>query len=391
MISVAEAQARMLGLATPLSAETVPLNQAIGRYLAENIVARRSQPAADLSAMDGYAIRFADLPGPFALVGESAAGVPFTDSVNAGDTVRIFTGAHVPEGADTVLVQEDARADGVRIYQDGEGPGAVAKHIRRKASDFGQGDFLVPSGTLVSAGAIAAIAMAGYGAVAVGSKPRVKIIATGDELVPPGDLCDDAHLPSSNSIMLQAMLTPLPCVVVDAGIVRDDLALITAAFDDAADYDIIVTTGGASVGDHDFVQDALKAVGAEIDFWRVAMRPGKPLMAGRIGNTVVLGLPGNPSSAFVTAFLFLLPLVRHLAGAESAVPALHSAPLTTDLGPGDGRTEYMRAMLENGAITPFGKQDSGMILPLVQANSLLVRPAGCAATTVGDKAAYLAL
>lgn len=391
MISVEKAQTRMLALATPLPAETVPLDQAVGRYLAQDIIASRSQPAADLSAMDGYAIRFADLPGPFTLVGKSAAGAPFTGGVNAGDAVRIFTGAHIPSGADTVLVQEEVRADGVQICLDGDGPSIEAQHVRRKAADFSQNDVLVASGTLLLAGAIAAAAMAGYGLVAVGGRPRVKIIATGDELVPPGEPCDDTRLPSSNNVMLQAMLAPLPCVVVDAGIVPDDLTLIAAAFDDADGYDIIVATGGASVGDHDFVQDALKAVGAEIDFWRVAMRPGKPLMAGRIGDTIMLGLPGNPSSAFVTSFLFLLPLVRHLAGAKSALPALHLAPAKTDLGAGDGRTEYMRAMLENGEIAAFGKQDSGMIMPLVQANSLLIRPAGCPAAKAGALVAYMVL
>lgn len=391
MIPVAEAQARLLALAAPLPSQTVSLEEAIGRYLAEDILAKRCQPAADLSAMDGYAICFADLPGPFTLVGESAAGVPFTGTIASNQTIRIFTGAHIPAGADTVLVQEDARAEGTHVFLSGDGPGVIGKHIRRRGGDFGEGDRLVSSGALLQAGAIAAAAMAGYGALRVGGKPTIKIIGTGDELMPPGETCDAAHIPSSNNIMLHAILKTLPCTIVDAGIVKDDVKRITAAFEDAADFDVIVTSGGASVGERDFVQDALKAAGAEIDFWRVAMRPGKPLMAARIGKTVVLGLPGNPSSAFVTAVLFLLPLIRHLAGSSAPYPDAGLAPVTVDIQSGDSRTEYMRARLENGKITPFGKQDSSMLAPLVNANALLVRPLGSQPLKAGDFAPYVAL
>ncbi len=391
MIAVAEAQARLLALASPLPSQTLPLEQAIGRYLAEDIIAKRTQPAADLSAMDGYAIRFADLPGPFSLVGESAAGAPFAGTIGSQQAARIFTGAHVPTGADTILVQEDARAEGSLINLSGDGPNVIGKHIRRQGGDFRDGDRLVCSGALVHAGAIAAAAMAGYGALSVGGTPKIKIIGTGDELMPPGKACDVAHIPSSNNIMLHAMLKPLPCTVTDAGIVKDDLKLLTAAFGDAGHYDVILTSGGASVGDHDLVQDALKAAGAEIDFWRVAMRPGKPLMAARIGTTVVLGLPGNPSSAFVTAFLFLLPLIRHLAGSTAPYPAVALAPVTTDIPAGDNRSEYVRALIENGRIAPFGKQDSGIITPLVQANALIVRPTGCPPLKPGELTPYLAL
>ncbi len=391
MIPVAEAQARLLALAAPLPPQTMPLDHAIGRYLAEDIIARRSQPAADLSAMDGYAICFADLPGPFSLVGESAAGAPFGGMIASQQTTRIFTGAHVPTGADTILVQEDARAEGRQISLTGDGPNVIGKHIRRQGGDFRDGDRLACSGALVQAGVIAAAAMAGYGALSVGGSPRIKIIGTGDELIPPGEACDAAHIPSSNNIMLHAMLKALPCTIVDAGIVRDDLERITASFVDAANYDVIVTSGGASVGDHDFVQNALKVAGAEIGFWRVAMRPGKPLMAARIGKTVILGLPGNPSSAFVTAVLFLLPLVRHLAGSNAPFPDIGLAPVTTDIPAGDNRAEYIRARLETGKIEPFSKQDSGMIAPLVKANALLIRPTESPPLKAGDMAPYLAV
>lgn len=391
MIPVAEAQARMLALAVPLPAQTASLEEAIGRYLAEDIIAQRTQPSADLSAMDGYAIRFADLPGPFTQVGESAAGAPFAGIVQSHQAARIFTGAHVPAGTDTILVQEDARTENGQIFLNGDGPDKSGKHIRSKGGDFLAGDVLANAGTYLQAGAIAAAAMAGYGALSVGGTPKIKIIGTGDELVPPGELCDAAHIPSSNNIMLRAMMSLLPCDAFDAGIVRDNLELLTAAFDDAADYDIIVTSGGASVGDHDFVQDALKAAGAKIEFWRVAMRPGKPLMAATIGKTIVLGLPGNPSSAFVTAFLFLLPLVRHLSGSNAPCPMVGLAPVTVDLNAADSRTEYLRARLENGEVTPFHRQDSGMLTPLIEANALIVRPANSPNLNADELAQYLAL
>lgn len=391
MIPVEEAQMRLLLLATVLPSAVLTLDNAIGHYLAEDLIAKRNQPAADSSAMDGYAIRFTDLPGPFTQVGESAAGVPFHGAIECNQAARIFTGAHVPAGADTILVQEDAQADGNQINLIGNGPDMFGKHIRRQGGDFRDGDQLASTGSLLHSGTIAAAAMAGYGHLRVGGTAKVKIISTGDELLPPGESCDAAHVPSSNNIMLRAMLKSFPCQVVDAGIIKDNLNLIAAAFDDAEEFDVIVTSGGASVGDRDFVQEALKAAGAEIDFWRVAMRPGKPLMAGRISRTIVLGLPGNPSSTFVTAALFLLPLVRHLAGSNAALPKVDFAPSTVDLPSGDKRTEYMRARLEHGAITPFHRQDSGMITPLVEANALLVRPAFAPSMKPGDAAPYLAL
>ncbi len=256
-------------------------------------------------------------------------------SLGAGEAVRIFTGAHVPGGADSILIQEEAGRDGDALTLTGEGPSASGAHIRRKGGDFSEGDRLLEAGTRLNAGAIAAAVMAGYGALAVGGRPKVSIIGSGDELVPPGEPCDAAHIPSSNSVMLAAMLDGLPCYVEDQGIVADNLADLEAAFRACAGSDIIVTSGGASVGDHDLVQQALRNVGAEIDFWKVAMRPGKPVMAGQLGGAIVLGLPGNPSSAFVTAFLFLLPLIRHLAGSKSPLPEVLTALLASR--PASGR------------------------------------------------------
>lgn len=389
MIGVDEAQSRLLALASPLPAIEVPVAQTVGYYLAADVIATRTQPAADLSAMDGYAIRFADMPGPWRVTGESAAGRPFAGSLGAGAAARIFTGAHVPDGADSILIQEEAGRDGDMLTLTGEGPSASGAHIRRQGGDFSEGEHLLEAGTRLNAGAIAAAVMAGYGTLQVGGCPKVSIIGSGDELLPPGDSCDAAHIPSSNNVMLAAMLDALPCDVEDKGIVADNIADLEAAFRDCAGTDIIVTSGGASVGDHDLVQRALRNVGAQIDFWKVAMRPGKPVMAGRLGDAIVVGLPGNPSSAFVTAYLFLLPLARHLAGSKSPLPEMLSAPLGADLPAGGLRTEYFRARLENGVISIFNRQDSGMLAPLSQANALLINPANSPARPAGSKAQYL--
>lgn len=391
MIGVEEAQARLLALASPLPAIQPPVAQAAGQYLAEDVLARCTQPAADLSAMDGYAIRFADMPGPWRVIGESAAGRPFAASVGAGEAVRIFTGAHVPHGTDSILIQEEASRSNDRLTLTGEGPPAVGAHIRGKGGDFSVGDRLLEAGTRLNAGAIAAAVMAGYGALAVGGRPKVSIIASGDELLPPGQPCDAAHIPSSNNVMLAAMLDALPCNVEDKGIIADKLADLEAAFRACAGADIIVTSGGASVGDHDLVQQALRNAGAEIDFWKVAMRPGKPVMAGRLGRSIVLGLPGNPSSAFVTAFLFLLPLVRHLAGSKSPLPDVLTAHLGADLPAGGQRTDYLRAYVENGVISVFNRQDSGMLTPLSQANALVINPASNPSRPATSQAQYLRL
>jgi molybdopterin molybdotransferase len=375
MISLAEAQARLLALADALPPVTIPLSIASGHYLAEDIIAKRTQPAADLSAMDGYAIRFSDMPGPWTLIGESAAGSPFAGAIGKHETARIFTGAHVPAGADTILIQEDTKPAGPVINLDGEGPDFVGKHIRKAGSDFLEYEVLLAKGQLLLPGAIAVSAMAGSGSVLVGGRPKVAIIATGDELVSPGALCSTAQIPSSNSIMLTAMLAGLPCDATDYGIVPDSLAALKQAFTDCADADVIVTTGGASVGDHDYVQAALIESGADIDFWRIAMKPGKPVMAGKLGKTIVLGLPGNPSSAFVTAFLLLLPLVRHLSGSLSPYPLQERGVLVGDVPPTQNREEYLRGHFEAGLVSAFRGQDSGLVTTLAKANALIIRPA----------------
>ena len=382
LLPVAEAQARLLALAAPLSIENVPLIEAAGRWAAEDVIARRTQPAADLSMMDGYAIRFADLPGPWEVIGESRAGVGFGGSARKGEAVRIFTGAPVPEGADAILIQEEASRDGDVLRLSGEGPLGPGSSIRLRGSDFVAGSTLVARGDRLTPGRIAAAAVGGHGELAVRRKPRVLLLSTGDELVAPGLAAEGVTLPASNGAMLRALIGSL-AAVEDAGIIPDRLDALIQAFR-MAEADIIVTTGGASVGDHDLVRPALAEAGAALDFWRIAMRPGKPLLAGKLGGAIVLGLPGNPVSAFVTAHLFLLPLIAHLGGASAPFPAAEPASLAAALPPVGNRDDYVRATLAAGRVTPLPNQDSGALSTLAIADALIVRSAGARPAAVGE-------
>lgn len=374
LLPVAEAQARLLALAALLPVETVKLAEAAGRWAAEDVIANRTQPAADLSMMDGYAIRFADKPGPWAVTGESRAGAGFDRMVGKGDAVRIFTGAPVPAGADAILIQEEASRDGDLLRLSGEGPLRAGASIRPMGSDFMLGTSLIAAGARLTPGRIAAAAMAGHGALPVRRRPRVSLISTGDELVPPGEPAFGVMLPASNGAMLSAQIGA-GADVKDAGIVPDRLDALVAAFRNA-EADIIVTTGGASVGDHDLVRPALSEAGATLDFWRIGMRPGKPLLAGTLGQTIVLGLPGNPVSAFVTAHLFLLPLIARLGGAADPIPLAEPAILAEPLPQVGNRDDYLRATVAAGRVTPLANQDSAALATLAQANALIVRPAG---------------
>lgn len=384
LLSVAEAQARLLALASPLPPESVPLVEAGWRWAAEEVRALRTQPAADLSAMDGFAIRFAELPGPWRVVAEITPGRAHEAALAPGEAARIFTGAPVPGGADTILIQEEAAFDSDRLMLAGEGPDAQGRHIRRAGSDFGEGELLIRKGERLTPARIGLAAIGGHGRLSVARRPRVALISTGDELVPPGDPAPGVRLPSSNAPMLAALLGSSPAIVSDRGIVPDEADSLARAFEAAADADVIVTTGGASVGDHDLVKPVLERLGASLDFWRVAMRPGKPLLAGRLGGAVVLGLPGNPVSAFVTAELFLKPLVAALGGAADPVPRPLDAILADGVPAGGGRVEYLRARLENGRVTPILSRDSAMLRVLASANALLVREAHAPAAAAGD-------
>ena len=388
LLAVAEAQARLFAMARPVAGETVPLRVAAGRWAADDILALRTQPAADLSAMDGYAVRFDDLPGPLALIGESAAGHPFSGSVGPEETVRIFTGAVVPTGADSVMVQEEVAVAGDTVRLTGEGP-VHGGNIRRAGLDFGTGDVLIARGERLTPARIALAAIGGHGTLQVARRLRVAVVASGDELAAPGMATGDA-LPESNGVMLAALLADLPVDIVDMGILPDRLDAITAAFADV-EADILVTTGGASVGDHDLIRPALLAAGGTLDFWRIALRPGKPMLAGMLRDTLVLGLPGNPVSAFVTAFVFLRPLIAARSGARDPLPVPFAAILGTSLPANDARQDYLRAETHDGRVFPAAKQDSSLLRTLADANCLIVRPPFAAESEAGDSVQVLLL
>ena len=390
LLPVEDAQRRLLALRAPLASEKVSFSQSLGRYISGDIIARRDQPDAALSAMDGYAVRFADLPGPWLIDGESAAGSAPSAHLTGGNAMRIFTGAMLPDGADTVILQEDVSVAAGRLSLTAGDEVKHGQHIRARASDFAAGATLVPSGTRLTAGAIATAIMSGADQLDVGGRPRVAILTTGDELVPPGHALAPGQIPDSNGTMLTAMLAPEPAEVGLPLHLRDDRAILSRVLKDLARrHDVIVTVGGASVGDHDHVRGALEDAGGTLDFWKIAMRPGKPLIAGTIGDALLLGLPGNPSSAFVTATLFLLPLVRHLAGARAPLPDVRQAPLAADMGAGSQRRDYLRARFENGRLSVFDGQDSGRTVPLAAADALVIREIGAPPRIAGEAADYI--
>jgi molybdopterin molybdotransferase len=392
LLSVAEAQARVLALASPLPIETVSLIDAVGRWAAADVLARRDQPSHDLSAMDGYAIRFAECPGPWTIVGESAAGAGLDRALAPGEAARIFTGAPVPAGPDCVLIQEEATRDGNRLTMSGEGPRGIGGNIRSRAMDFANGTRLIATGQRIDARHVALAGIGGHGTVPLRRRPRVALISTGDELVPLGAPTPGASLPASNAAMLAALLAGRPAEVIDYGVIADDLDSIASAFRTASgEADIIVTTGGVSVGDRDLVRPALERAGATLDFWRVAMRPGKPLLAGALGDAIMLGLPGNPVSSYVTATLFLLPLIAQMGGAADPLPSTRTVTLGAPLLANGVRQDYLRARIEDGlAFAPDG-QDSAALVALATADGLIVRAPHVPAARIGDSAEMLDL
>ncbi len=384
LLTLAEAQARLLAMAVALPVERVPVAEALGRYLAEPLVARRTQPPADLSAMDGYALRAADLSGPWRVIGESACGHPFEGAVGPGEAVRIATGALIPPGADMVLMQEDAARDGAALTLTGTPPTPPAKHIRRKGTDFADGAALLPAGTRLGPGQLALVLGAGHRLIAVRRLPRIAIIDSGDELASDPESCALHQIPASNGAMLAALVqSALPCTIDRIGPVADTLAALAQALAAAGDADVIVTSGGASVGDHDLIRPALAAWGAAIDFWRVAIKPGKPIMLARRGHQLVLGLPGNPVSSHVTAYLFLLPLLRALLGAAEPLPRPVAAIAAEDLPAGGPRQEFIRAVWDGHSVSARANQDSGALAAMAASNALIERAVDAPALQAG--------
>ena len=397
LLPVAEALARVLAPATPRETEMVALAACRGRTLGRDLAALRTQPPADVSAMDGYAVRFDDLASPLTLVGESAAGRGFAGTVKLGETVRIFTGAPVPAGADTILIQEMAEVDGMRVLAKDQP--AKGRNIRRAGLDFSRGEVLLTAGTRLGAAEIALAAAMNHPALPCVRRPRVAIIANGDELVLPGAPIGPDQIVASNSFAIAAFVEAAGGEPLDLGIVADTVEALEAAIvaGREAGADVIVTLGGASVGDHDLVKPALARQGMELSFWKIAMRPGKPLIHGHVGATAILGLPGNPVSSIVCGILFLMPLIRALsgdrtAGADRSEPAVLGAALPAN----DQRQDYLRAALtrrDDGVLvaTPSKLQDSSMLRVLAEAECLVIRGPHASADEIGAPCRVLRL
>ena len=399
LMPVAEALARVLAEAEPLPAEPTPLADACGCVLAADVTALRTQPPADVSAMDGYAVRAADVakvPVGLKLVGEVAAGHPFQGAVGVGEAARIFTGGVLPPGADTIVIQENAAREGDTVViaaSSGKG-----KHVRLKGLDFQCGAVLLARDHRLTDRDLALAAAMNHPTVPVHRRPRVAVLATGDELVMPGATPGFGEIVYSNGYATMALARREGCEVVDLGIVPDRLPETVAAVQRARDIgaDILVTSGGASVGDYDLVQKALAAEGLALSFWKVALRPGRPMMHGRLGAMHVLGLPGNPVSSYVCAVLFLVPLMRRLAGRSDIAPTLDVARLGCDLPANDERADYLRATLAPGpdgmpVATPAPIQDSSMLTRLARADCLLIREPHAPAAKAGEACSIITL
>ncbi len=397
MISVAEAMAEVRGRVGLLEAEDVPIGDALGRVLAADLAARLTHPPADVSAMDGYAVRAADcteVPVELAVIGESAAGRSYGGTVGAGECTRIFTGAALPDGADAIVIQEDTERDGDRVtVKEAAGPGAW---IRAAGMDFKAGQVLLPAGRLLSVRDVALAAAMNHAQVPVRRRPRVFILSTGDELVEPGQPVPPGAIISSNGLALEAAVRVLGGEPVNLGIAKDTAADLAEKLSQIDGADLLVTSGGASVGDYDLMRQTLDDDDFDLGFYKVAMRPGKPLIFGHYRGVAVLGLPGNPVSTVVTAALFLRAAMEVMLGLEPAPPLPGRARLGTDLVANGRRQDYIRAVLTTDTdgqplATPFPVQDSSMLARLAEADCLIVRAPGAGALAAGSEVEILPL
>lgn len=388
-IPLEDAQARLLSLAQVLPVERVDVESALGRFLAEPLLARRTQPAAHLSAMDGYALTKDDLSGPWQVIGESAAGHPFTGTLQKGEAVRISTGAIMPADAAVVVLQEDLKREGDRITLTGDLPEPPHRHIRPCGMDFTAGHQVLAEGVRIGPAHIALALSAGHRHMPVRRMPKVAVIDSGDELAADPETCPTHQIPASNGAMLVSLVSPLPVDARRIGPVPDTLEALIGAFDEAADCDVIVTSGGASVGDHDLVRPALERWGARLDFWRVAIKPGKPILVAKRersdgGTQIVIGLPGNPVSSMVTAYHFVLPLLRAMLGAARPLPMHISTVLDAPLRAIGHRREFLRGYWNGKSVMPMTLQDSGALSSLAASNVLIDRPAHAPAAAAGE-------
>ena len=389
MLSVAEAQRRILDAARLTPAEQISLADAHGRVLAEDIAARRTQPPTPVSAMDGYAVRAADVakvPATLRIVGYAPAGGAHEGKLGPGHAVRIFTGGPVPDGADAIVIQEDTESDGKTVTVKEAAP--KGHYVRPAGLDFRAGDVLLPKGRLLTARDIGLAAAMNHPWLMVRRRPRVTILATGDEVVMPGDPLGPNQIVSSNGLGLAAAVRAFGGEPVLLGIAPDNREALGRMAAGAAGSDLLLTTGGASVGDHDLVQSVLGQQGLAVDFWQIAMRPGKPLMFGHIGATMMIGLPGNPVSTLVCAMIFVQPALKRMIGLAGDDPATVKARLAAPLAKNDRRQDYLRATAERDAeggllVRAFEKQDSSMMAPLAKADCLIVRPPHAAPAPAG--------
>ncbi|MFZ1741951.1 MAG: molybdopterin molybdotransferase MoeA [Pontixanthobacter sp.] len=363
-----EAQQRLLDLVTLTEIETVSPEVALGRYLAQPFIAKRTQPSADLSAMDGFAVSGS---GPWQTVGESRCGAPFGEAICVGQAVQISTGAHIPVGADAIVLIEDAAVseDGLIASDAAES----SRYTRRAGSDFVVDDILLSVGTKIGPTQLALARMAGVTEVAVRKASRIAILECGDELANDPEQCEPHQIPATNGAMVWAMAMSEHCLINRLPPAKDNLEALIAAITSAKDADLIVISGGASVGEHDLARPALQSLGARFDFWRVAIKPGKPLMVAQLGRQLILGLPGNPVSSYVTGFLFMLPAIRKMLGAAKCVPTPVSLEASADLPQSGPRRTFLRANYNGRTVTPLAKQDSGSLAALASANALIER------------------
>jgi molybdopterin molybdotransferase len=395
MLSVEEAIAHVAAAFQRCASEDIPIGKAAGRVLSEEVVATFDQPPAPMSAMDGYAVRADDIvyaPKTLSIIGEAPAGQPFTDKVSNGEAVRIFTGSVVPQGADSIVIQEDAEKSGTDVIVK-ETP-KRGQHIRARGLDFSDGELLLRKGNRLSARDLALLAAADFETLNVVTKPRIALVATGDELTRPGEVRSPGSIVASSTFALAAFVEKWGGAAIDLGILPDRAEAFADLPVAAKDADLVVTQGGASVGDHDLVQRALKPFGFELDFWKIAMRPGKPLIFGRLNDTPLLGLPGNPVSAMVCAILFLQPAIAAMLG-MAHVPKMTKARLNTSLKANGLRQDYIRTRIKSvdGTLTaePFTLQDSAMQKIFAQSEGLIIRAPGALEAGEGEEVDVLML
>ncbi len=397
MISVKEALDRVLAGMRVTAAEDVALDHAVGRVLAEDVVARLTQPPFPVSAMDGWAVRAADVataPVTLTQIGYAPAGASYDGLVGPGEAVRLFTGAPVPLGADAIVIQEDANFDEATNQVTVRESVSVGRYLRPAGLDFRKGEVGVTAGKRLSARDIGLAAAMNHPWLRVRRKPRIAILPTGDEIVRPGEPIGPNQIVSSNAFALGALVASIGGEAVQLGVFPDDVDRIASAMRDIATADLLVTTGGASVGDHDLVRAGLTPEGLTLDFWQIAMRPGKPLMFGRVAGTPMLGLPGNPVSTVVCALLFLRPMILEMLGLPRAESAEEIGRLAVDLPENDRRQDYLRARLLRRAdggwdVTPMARQDSSMLSLLAAADALAIRPPHAPAARAGEPISFI--